>query len=480
MYSNTFLGVIFELYCKPIIMFKTNIIFLFIVAFFIGLSMLSTGCAQIGVITGGPKDTLAPVLVKANPAALSKNVQSNKITLEFDEYIDLQDLQTNLIISPLQNKNPSIILNPKIIQLKFRDSLLPNTTYTINFGNAIRDVNEANIAKNLSYTFSTGSNIDSLTLKGNVTVAETGEYDSTMIVMLYKNAVDSTVLNKRPSYIAKVGSNGDFTFNNLPSDSFKIYALKDGDGGKTYNSPTELFGFISNSVSANNNASINLLAYSEKPVKENIVPTNTKPKIEKKLRYNTNLSINQDLLLPLPIEFNNPLKNFDSSKIYLTDTLYNKINPVKLAIDSTLKKITLSTVWKPETIYKLIIQKDAVTDTIDNQLAKTDTISFTTKKIEDYGKVLIRFSNINLAKNPILQFIEGSLVKYNYPIKSTEWRNNMFTPGEYGIRILYDTDNNGEFTTGNYTKKMQPETVVALPQKLSIRANWDNESDINL
>ena len=111
--------------------------------------ILIGSCAQIGLPTGGVKDTLAPVLIKAIPDNKSINVQSPYLSFTFNEYINVEDLQQNLIISPLQNKNPNITANPKTINLKFRDSLLPNTTYTLNFGDAIKDNNEGNILKNL-------------------------------------------------------------------------------------------------------------------------------------------------------------------------------------------------------------------------------------------------------------------------------------------------------------------------------------------
>jgi Bacterial Ig-like domain len=189
---------------NPRMKLRVNVFYGIAILVFVAMSLFTGGCAQIGLPTGGAKDTIAPKLVKATPAFGSKNVSNNKITLEFDEYIDVADLSQNLIISPLQNKNPSITANPRTITLKFRDTLLPNTTYTINFGDAVRDINEANIVKGLSFTFSTGNVLDSSSISGKVILAESGEYDSTLVVMLYKNAVDSTVTKKKPNYIAKV------------------------------------------------------------------------------------------------------------------------------------------------------------------------------------------------------------------------------------------------------------------------------------
>ncbi len=462
---------------------RSFILSLFIFSFFVIASLLGGGCAQIGIPTGGAKDTLPPVLVKASPANGTRNVTSNKITLDFDEYIDVSDLQQNLIISPLQNRNPSIVANPRSITLKFRDTLLPNTTYNINFGNAIRDINENNVLKNLTYVFSTGNTLDSLTLNGKVTLAETGEVDTTMIVMLYQNAVDTTVQKKKPNYIAKVNNDGSFNFSNLPVDNFKIYALKDGDGGKTYNALSETFAFADEEVSTKNNDAITLFAYAEKIATNNQNSTNTTPikkGIEKKLRVTNNILGSKDLLEPLELTFNNPLKIIDTNKIYIADTFYKKLSTVQYKTDSTAHHLTLSTKWQPETTLILIIDKDGAEDSAGTKLSKTDTIRFTTKRKEDYGKLVLRFNNIDITKNPVIQFTIGNNVKYSYPILSKEFSNNMFPPGEYGVRILYDKDKNGTWTPGNYSKKLQPELVVALPQKLSVKADWDNEREINL
>ena len=458
-----------------------SIIFSFFILYVItASSVLSTGCAQIGIPTGGAKDTLAPKLIRAIPIEGSRNVTSNKITLEFDEYIDVADLQQNLLISPLQNRNPSITASPRSITLKFRDTLLPNTTYNINFGNAVRDINENNVLKNLTYVFSTGSSLDSLTLKGKVVLAETGGTDSTMIVTLYRNAADSTVRKKKPNYIAKVNSDGSFNFSNLPATNFKIYALKDGDGGKTYNSLSETFAFVDEDVSTLKEENIMLLAYAEELPKDNKTGATTKAVIDKKLRVTNNIQGSKDLLEPLEISFNNPLKTIDSTKIYLTDTLNKRITAVRYSTDSTAKKIIITTNWKPDVALVLIVDKDAVQDSADTKLLKSDTVRFTTKRTEEYGKLTLRFNNIDLTKNPVIQFVLGENVKYAYPITSSTYANTLFPPGEYTVRILYDNDKNGKWTPGNYSKKIQPEIVVALPQKLSVRADWDNEREINL
>src|ERR1700761_4741232 len=126
------------------------LLFGFIMAIFI---VGGVGCAQIGNPTGGPKDTLAPVLVNTHPAIFTTNFKANTITMSFDEYISLKDIQNNLLVSPYPKKNPTITFRNKTVTIKLRDSLKANTTYAINFGNALVDVHEGNIYKNLTYVF---------------------------------------------------------------------------------------------------------------------------------------------------------------------------------------------------------------------------------------------------------------------------------------------------------------------------------------
>ena len=464
---------------------KKNI--LVFLGFIIGCYFLITfnaGCAQISAPTGGAKDTLPPRLVKANPEMNTLNFKGNKINLSFNEYIDMQDLQGNLIISPLPKNNPTITANLKSVSIKFKDTLLPNTTYSINFGNSIRDVHESNILKDFTYVFSTGNSIDSLTLEGRVILAESGNADSTLIAMLYRSTADSAVLKTKPDYIARLDGSGHFKFSNLSDANFKVYALKDGDGGKTYNSKTEIFAFNDTIVNSLQNTPVILYAYAEQKT-DNSKTTVLKVAPEKKLRYTTNLLTGpagqiQDLLQTLDLSFNNPLKIFDTTKIILADTNYKRVNNFTLTIDSTRKKISLTTAWQPESFYSLILSKEAVQDSTGNILSRTDTIRIITKKTADYGTVLLRFSNIDLAKHPVIQFLETDNLKFSYPLVAAEWSNKLFPPGEYIIRILYDRNNNGIWDPGNYTKKIQPEKAIQLSQKLAIKADWDNERDIKL
>lgn len=464
-------------------MIKRILTALVIVCAFYSLATFNSGCAQIGAPTGGPKDSLAPVLVRSTPTIKTTSFSGNKITLYFNEYVEVADAQTNVLVSPLPKNNPSINYNLRTVTIRLRDTLQPNTTYSINFGNAIKDVNEGNVFQNFTYVFSTGNTIDSATLQGKLLLAETGLVDSTVAVVLYRNADDSSVQKRRPDYMTRIKSDGIFTFTNLPEADFRIYALKDGDGNKFYSSKSEIFAFTNDIVSVRNNDSaqqLTLYAYSEEKQKDNKITPVLKPKPEKTLKISYNLAGTQDLLNPLEIAFNNPLKTFDTSRIILTDTNYNKIPGALITPDSVAKKFSYQFPWKAGEAYVLLVPKDAVEDSAGNKLAKDDTLRFTAKKDADYGRVVIRFKNFDPAKNQVIQFLIGEEIKLSFALTGPEFSNKQFPPGEYTIRILNDDNKDGKWTPGNYSKKLQPEKAVTLSQKLGVRADWDNERDIEL
>jgi uncharacterized protein (DUF2141 family) len=450
-------------------------------------SWLLSGCAQISAPTGGPKDSLAPRLLGASPAVKSVNVSGNKITLYFDEYVEVKDAFNKVLVSPLPKNTPSVEHRLKTVTVRLKDTLLPNTTYSIDFGNAIMDINEGNPLSDFTYVFSTGRQIDSLKLGGKVLLAENGRADSTLMAMLYRDAPDSAVEKRRPDYMARLNGEGRFSFTNLPPGRFKLYALKDGDGSKSYNAKTETFAFAdADIIVADSTPAVTLYAYSEQKDSrsektQDAAGTTPPPANDKKLRY-TNSLVNgqQDLLGNLVLSFNRKLAKTEEGFIALTDTSYGPVAGAKVTADSTRKNFTVTAPWQPGGAYCLIINNKLGQDSTGLQLAKADTVRFLAKREEDYGKLVLRFSKIDSGQHLVLQFVQAGNVVKSQPITVKEWTDNRFRPGEYDLRILFDTNNNGQWDPGNYGKKQQPERVLPLQQKLSIRANWDNERDIKL
>ena len=172
-----------------------------------------TGCANIIPPTGGDRDSLPPLLVKVTPPDSTKGFNSKRITFTFDEYIDQpQDFYKNLMVSPNYSIPPNYEVKLRTFTVTLKDTLEPNTTYYLNFGDAIKDINEGNVLHNFSYIFTTGDTFDTLQLSGKVLLAETGGIDSTLVVMLYKNELDSADRNARARYITRLDGKGNFRF----------------------------------------------------------------------------------------------------------------------------------------------------------------------------------------------------------------------------------------------------------------------------
>ncbi|HEY8658316.1 MAG TPA: Ig-like domain-containing protein [Hanamia sp.] len=460
---------------------RNTILFLTALGFCYFLSVMGSGCAQIGMPLGGPKDTIPPVLLNSNPPNNTTRFKGNRIVLTFDEYVQLNNLQENLLVAPTPKITPNVDYKLKTVTIKLRDTLLANTTYSIQLGNSIQDINENNPYPDFTYVFSTGAYIDSLQFSGNVILAETGKADSTLLVFLYKNLGDSAVYKEKPIYIEKVNSKGDFKFKHLAEGTYNVFALKDESGQKMYNNPTQLFAFADSSIKISDEVKpIQLYAYAEeKPFTK--PATGNKTIAQKILKYTTSISGGtQDLLSPLTLKFSNKLKDFDSSKIKLTDTLFNPIPSVAVSIDTTYKDVVINNNWKESEAYRLLIEKDFATDTSGIALLKSDTLKFKTKRESDYGSIKINFKNLDKFHHPVLQFIANNEVVNSYPLTSATWSQKLFPPGEYELRILDDENQNGIWDTGNYHLKRQPEKVYSIPQKLSIRADWENERDIIL
>lgn len=207
-------------------------------------------CAKRGSITGGLKDTLAPVLISSFPENYSTNFKGNTITLNFDEYIKLKNLNKQLIISPPMKHEP--LISPtsvsKFIKIDIKDTLQPNTTYSFNFGQAITDNNEGNAINQFKYVFSTGPYIDSLKLSGRIKDAKDKYVDNFVSVMLYEvneKFSDSTIYKDFPRYVTNtLDSLRTFQFENLKEGKYLLVALKDKGGNNKFNPKDDKIGFL--------------------------------------------------------------------------------------------------------------------------------------------------------------------------------------------------------------------------------------------
>jgi uncharacterized protein (DUF2141 family) len=245
-------------------MLKNNFKYLTVLVIFVFLS-----CAKRGTITGGEKDTIAPVLKVSFPKNFSTDFKEKEIKLTFDEYIVLKNLNKQLIISPPLKNEP--LISPttatKYLTIKIKDTLQPNTTYSFNFGQSITDNNEGNAFNQFKYVFSTGKYIDSLSLSGTVKHAFDKEAESFVSVMLYEandSFKDSVIYKQTPRYVTNtLDSLKTFKLENLKAGKYLLVAMKDVNSNNKYNPKTDKIAFRKQFVTVPNDSVFELKLFKE-------------------------------------------------------------------------------------------------------------------------------------------------------------------------------------------------------------------------
>jgi hypothetical protein len=216
-------------------------------AFF--LAGLLARCAQVGYPEGGPRDSLPPRIVTMLPEHGTTNFTGKRIYIEFDEYVVLKDQQKEFFISPPGGKIPGISLRGRGVQIDIRDTLLENQTYSLNFGGMIRDNNESNHLYDFRFVFSTGPEIDSMFMSGYTVDAYTRDSVPQSFIFFYPAHIDSmpqwdSTLFRNPAAAARAQPNGLFTAENLKPVDYRVYALDDRNGNRTYEPGTDRVGFL--------------------------------------------------------------------------------------------------------------------------------------------------------------------------------------------------------------------------------------------
>jgi len=216
--------------------FYKHILFILIVAFV-------CSCASQSALQGGPKDETPPVLQSSIPLNKSTNFHEKEITFYFNEFIQLKSIQQKFVISPPLKEKPKITVRKKEVIVEFNDSLIENTTYNMNFADAIADLNEGNSINNFAFSISTGSTIDSLKISGKIIDAEDLKPQKDFLVMLYSDTTDSAPIKNIPYYISRTDGGGSFQIDNIKSGRYKIFALLDGNSNMQFDMPTEKIAF---------------------------------------------------------------------------------------------------------------------------------------------------------------------------------------------------------------------------------------------
>lgn len=519
-----------------------------------------SGCAKRGSPTGGLVDSIPPALVNASPKINSTNFDSEEIRLTFDEFVKLDKVEEQLIISPPLDKN-SYEVKPlngvtKKIFLEFIDSLETETTYSINFGNSIKDNNEGNPLTFFSYTFSTGETIDSLYVRGNISDAFDKESDDYISIHLYRiDSVfnDSIIFNNRPTYISNSLDSTNYQFKNLKEGEYLIVALKDIDNNYFFDPFYDKIGFIDSLITLPRDSIINFKLFKEetsliwdKPhfinsekigfgyygkldlknikikssIPDSVQYTYTKENEKDTLIFwlsknsfdslNFNL-IEKDTTKLVTVKFdrardtlidslsisaktanvihlketfklssNIPLKNIKDSLITIRD-IDSLIIPFATSINDNLDQIDIKFEVSPSDNYRIFILPDAIKDIrgVSNDTLQYNVVSQT---LEDYGNVYLDVIR-NSESKFILHMInnDGDIIReFKNVTQNTTYNFDYVRPGKYTFRLIEDTNNNDIWDTGNYLKKIKPESVYYFTNELEVRANWDLNETFNL
>lgn len=520
--------------------------------------LLFSHCAKKGSPTGGPKDTIPPIILKSNPENYTTNFEGKEIRVYFDEFIKLKDLQQSLVVSPPLEYQPIVtpVVSAKVLKVKIEDTLRENTTYVFNFGRSIVDNNEENEYDYFTYVFSTGDYIDSLKIRGTIKESLLPELQSKTTVMLYEvneTFTDSIVYNQKPSYISSTReASNEFELTNVKEGNYLLVAIQETNNDYQFNPATDKFAFHPEVISVPTDTSYTLTLFNETPdfsfgrashVKKNrivigykgpldtfqieplfILPQDYKTRIIKdpvkdslnywfqptfdievqdtlqfiakytneidtltvRLRdlYADSLEVsklNKGVIIPkdsIKFRATTPLESFQEDSIQILDK--DSLSIVKqLFLNKEKNEISIAFDIEEEQVYKLTALPSAFTDFYGNT---NDTLQFTyrTLPISDYGTLQLQLEG--LIEFPlIVELVDDKfkVVASKYLTKNESVFFDYLEPKNYFLRLIFDTNGNEKWDSGNYLKKLQPEKVIYYPSSIEIRANWSiNETFI--
>ena len=437
-----------------------NISIVWVVLFAIGIGLLVYSCANRGYPEGGPKDTTPPKVVLEQPASFSKNFDKKYVDVYFDEYVQLKNITEKFIISPPQLKKPKVSLRGKYVRVSFVDTLNPNTTYSLDFADAIVDNNEGNPLGYYRYVLSTGNEIDSLELSGNVVDAETNDPQLNMYVFLYQNHADSVPIKQIPDYVARTDSSGFFRVTNLRDATYKIIAVGDDNRDYKFTPEGEQVAFIDTLV---------------RPVVMNMVKMDTIHNDTLK----TDSIVSTEYLAYGPNNLYLRMFQEDLTQLYLVDGDRKEREKLTFLFSIPAKndfKIELLGQEQPENWYinehsagndtlnlwltdSLIYKKDSLhfvltylrSDSLKRYVPYSDTVKYifkdkkstaNAKKKNDDKKPAIEFLKINSSTGNEQDLNTGLFLEFDRPVKEEqlksiqllEKKDTLYIPVEYTLR----------------------------------------------
>ena len=521
------------------------------------LYLMAAACATPTPPLGGPRDTTPPRLDSLRSTVNGQvDFIPQPIELAFDEWIQLEDVANQVLVSPPLEFRPKVQIKKRSVIFEFdpREQLRPNVTYAIHFGTAVKDLTEKNVVENLRFVFSTGPRLDSLSIEGSIRDAVTGEPVEKALFMLYDNFADSVVRKERPLYFAKTDKEGRFEIRNIREGSFKGFALSEVNGNYRFDVPNEKIGFPDSAiqVTAGKKTAVSLVLFEESPrlrrtgidttfaglakvifsqqplrvrvaqvlpamklwqaidgdtlllwapseagggqfilerdkdyadtlifpafnPSKTLPPLNISPRPgERGLRQ----SPFEDFILRASV----PIQKVDTAAIVLlADTLKERIFP-KIFIDSAdVRRLHLRVPWQENLPYSLEVRPGAFTDIFGRSTDTSIVYFITLIPVKSYGNMILDIKGLDSSYAYVLELVANSTVAFSriLPVGETTRKAEFrgIFPQAYSLRIIEDRNGNGQWDSGNYEKKAQPERMYLFKLE-AMRANWDLEAEV--
>ncbi len=472
------------------------------ILFVVWAALFAAGCANVVPPDGGPKDTTPPVLLSLVPADSQINLRPSKITLRFDKFMEIKDLEKHMSISPLLDIQPTVISYGKRVEIKIADTLLrPHTTYKLSLGNALTDNRENTPYADFAYIFSTGPYLDSLMYEGYVLNARTGFPDTGITVMLYEETfTDSMILRRKPIYVTRTDLRGYFNFEILPPGNFRLIAVGDEDNNYLYHPGNERMAFSETVVRPSVDAGLETFLYSfkeDRPLNDTARETPQAPD-SKSAKFGTGAGVGRsakggtaaytvrvdtmnaekrthDITRPLYITLRDTSIRIDRNKIFLSYDAEGIDAESVADIVQSGDSIVIRTQWLQDKVYTLRLVKGWATDSAANEVPPGKYI-FRTRGKEDYSELRIHFNDTLLNRN-YYAMVTTEKDTVHYGLITAAVSLSYLAPEAYTVMIFEDRNRDGKWTTGNFLERRQPEIMIPHDGKVLLRPGWENEID---
>ena len=486
--------------------------------------------------SGGEKDINPPLVLRTSPEQAATNVNPSIIEIHFDEFFVLKNLSTELLISPPLNEKPIISQKGKSLFIELQEQLNQNSTYTLNFGKGIADFHEGNVLKDYSLVFSTGKELDSLSIHGSVSACPDKILPKEVIVGIYQIdslVKDSTIYLNKPDYFGLVNEQGLFHIEYIRNGKYELIAFEDANANYQYDGVSEQIAFHNSIINIGDSTDYKIWLFTEedelklldakdngrlhwaynKEIESVIINSDSTleyfSKIEKDSLfvwpYNitsdsafvwANLKQRKDSILVKKDTLKQKINILPLSEKYLKDSddLHLNVSAPIIAIDASKIELFADSVQvdfvlsksdfalefefdhKGNPKYDMILHKGAVKG-LNKSINDSTKISFYTKDESTLAGL-----KINVEIEDAHYFIEllknGKALEKIY--SGTPLYFEKLLPGKYELRLVIDSNNNGTWTPGNYFENLLPEKVYYYSEELNLRANWELEIDWEL